>query len=177
MILRPKKNYSQWKQLTGVFTFFWLVPMNILHLGSFFLKDTKKYFGEVEAQTWYHQTAFCIVYLTKIQTTDFFLVFLRINYCMFCFLRWSKFLGEIDRDWYILSLRFWIIIQLQNYVKLYIKMHYTVKLVFRYRWIFAGKLKKIGSAVWHSRNLWPKFPKNRNMIMVCTSSKLQRYDF
>jgi hypothetical protein len=32
-----------------------------------FLKDTNKYFDEVEAQTWYHQTVFCIVYLTKIQ--------------------------------------------------------------------------------------------------------------
>jgi hypothetical protein len=40
-----------------------------------FLKE--KYFDEVEAQTWNHQTFFCIVYLTKIQKRNFFLVFLR----------------------------------------------------------------------------------------------------
>ena len=39
---------------------------------AFFLKDTNKYFEKVEAQTWYHQTVFCIVYLTKIPTTKFF---------------------------------------------------------------------------------------------------------
>ena len=45
----------------------------IICLGSCFFKGhKKKYFDEVEAQTWNHQTVFCIVYLTKIQARNFF---------------------------------------------------------------------------------------------------------
>ena len=37
-----------------------------------FLKDTEKYYDEVETQALNHQTVFCIVYLTKIQKRIFF---------------------------------------------------------------------------------------------------------
>ena len=55
-----------------------------------FLKDTKKYFDEVEAQTWNHQTVFCIVYLTKIHllNENEYSVTLLVNFRMALLLTW-----------------------------------------------------------------------------------------
>jgi hypothetical protein len=52
-----------------------LVALKKTRQSSFLLKDTRTYFEELEAQTKYHQMVICIVYLTELQTTDFFAFF------------------------------------------------------------------------------------------------------
>jgi hypothetical protein len=47
----------------------------LIYKEAVFLKDTKKHFDGVEAKTWYHQTFFCILYLTKIKILIFFFRF------------------------------------------------------------------------------------------------------